>query len=147
MEVEREKQNPDNQKQMKTQRKRNREQQDMKLRIDITPEQYRGMNFLGNYASTKEVREYSDPRLRYLDNEYFLNKKVLDIGCGEGTLALEVAIRMFPAKIVALDIDSKMLVRAKRSADRFVEMNQKFESIKKNELVLMKLQDLPLYFK
>jgi hypothetical protein len=56
MEVEREKQSPDNQKQMKTQRKRNREQQDMKLRIDITPEQYRGMNFLGNYTSTKEVR-------------------------------------------------------------------------------------------
>jgi tRNA1(Val) A37 N6-methylase TrmN6 len=84
--------------------------------------------------------------LRYLDNEYFLSKKVLDIGCGEGILALEVAIRMFPAKIVALDIDSKMLIRAKRNADRFVEMNQKFESIKKNELVMMKLHDLPLYF-
>ena len=51
------------------------------------------MIFLGNFSSAakhniQQTPELKDPRLSYLDYAYFTNKKVLDVGSGEGLLTI-----------------------------------------------------------
>jgi tRNA1(Val) A37 N6-methylase TrmN6 len=55
---------------------------------------------------------------------------VLDLGCGDGALGIEIAIKMFPAKIVLLDIDARQLHQAHRSVDHFTKMNSKYQALK-----------------
>lgn len=50
--------------------------------------------------------------MRVLRREWFLNKEVLDIGCNDGSLTLQVAIKYFPAKIVGIDIDYSLINKA-----------------------------------
>jgi 2-polyprenyl-3-methyl-5-hydroxy-6-metoxy-1,4-benzoquinol methylase len=66
------------------------------FRMDITPELYRGMHFLGNFKSKEHRNTLSDTRLTYLHQDLFLNKVVLDVGAGDGAIATEIAIRLFP---------------------------------------------------
>lgn len=58
-----------------------------------------------NYYKNRYEKKWNDPRLKQLSLEYFLNKTVLDIGCNDGSLTLQVAKRYFPQKIVGIDID------------------------------------------
>jgi 7SK snRNA methylphosphate capping enzyme len=56
----------------------------------------------GNYKKYYTLRyekRWNDPRLSVLSKEYFHNKRVLDIGCNDGTLTLLIAMRYFPNKI------------------------------------------------
>lgn len=77
------------------------------------------MKMLGNYypdhfIGGQDVECFSDARLAHLPSEHFLRKEVLDIGCGEAFLTIELAIRYLPQKIVALDIDNRLLERARK---------------------------------
>ena len=56
--------------------------------MNITPEQYRGMHLLGNFKPKDQRNSLSDPRLTYLQHELFLNKTVLDVGAGDGSVAI-----------------------------------------------------------
>jgi 7SK snRNA methylphosphate capping enzyme len=85
------------------------------------------MKYFGNYLQTKDARSHDDIRLPHLSSDYFTNRNVLDLGCGDGSIAIEIAIKMFPAKIVLLDIDSKLLHQARRSVNHFIEMNKKYQ--------------------
>ena len=86
------------------------------------------MIFLGNFSSAakhniQQTPELKDPRLSYLDYAYFTNKKVLDVGSGEGLLTIQIAMRCFPAKIIALDIDTHLLEKLKKKVDKIVAKN------------------------
>lgn len=78
------------------------------------------MKYFGNYLQTKDTRSHDDIRLSHLSSDYFLNKNVLDLGCGDGSIAIEIAIKMFPAKMVLLDIDAKILHQARRTVTHFI---------------------------
>ena len=49
------------------------------------------------------------------------------MGCGEGKVAIEIAMRFFPSKMVALDIDAKLLEKATKLADKIVSKNELYE--------------------
>ena len=53
-------------------------------------------------------------------------------------------MRFFPAQIIALDMDGKLLGRAKAKADKIVESNAIYTS--QEQALLKKIQELPLYF-
>ena len=78
------------------------------------------MKYFGNYFKIKDERSHADIRLAHLSPDFFINKNVLDLGCGDGAIAIEIAIKMFPAKMVLLDIDSRLLHQARRSVDHFI---------------------------
>ncbi|KAL4507978.1 hypothetical protein ABPG72_021351 [Tetrahymena utriculariae] len=72
-------------------------------------------NQYGNFRSYYDHRyekKWSDPRLKVLDRNWFLNKEVLDIGCNDGSLTLQIAIKYFPFKIVGIDIDFNLINKA-----------------------------------
>ena len=99
-----------------------------RLHMNITPQEYRGMHLLGNFSRQFIWRpnqdfELQDHRVALLPSSLFKNKTVLDVGCGEGKVAIEVAMRYFPLKMVALDIDSKLLQTASKLAEKMVARN------------------------
>ncbi|KRX04299.1 hypothetical protein PPERSA_11423 [Pseudocohnilembus persalinus] len=66
----------------------------------------------GNYKSyyqNRNEKRWQDPRLTVLSKHYFTNKKILDIGCNDGSLTLQIAIKYFPQKIIGIDIDYKLI--------------------------------------
>ena len=58
-----------------------------------------------------------------LPSGLFRNKNILDVGCGQGKVAVEIAMRFFPKKMVALDIDAKLLEKAIKLVDKIKERN------------------------
>lgn len=57
--------------------------------------------------------------------------RVLDIGCGTGSLAIEIRLRQPDIEVIGLDPDPKALARAKRKAERAgaaIKFNQGFSS-------------------
>jgi 7SK snRNA methylphosphate capping enzyme len=59
-------------------------------------------------SSNNEVRD----RLAILPSSYFTNKKVLDIGCNDGTFTLALTLEFDPSLIIGIDIDNKLISRA-----------------------------------
>ena len=68
-----------------------------------------------------------DHRVALLPASLFRNRKVLDVGCGCGKVAIEIAMRFFPEKMVALDIDSKLLEKATKLVDKIVAKNELYQ--------------------
>ena len=69
---------------------------------------------------------------------------MLDVGCGDGKVAIEIAVRFFPVKMVALDIDDYLLSRAARLVEKLVERSEIIA--KKEETVLKKIDEMPRFF-
>jgi 7SK snRNA methylphosphate capping enzyme len=44
-----------------------------------------------------------------------MNKFVLDVGCNEGFLSMEIAMKFSPKKIYAIDIDHKLIKNARKT--------------------------------
>lgn len=55
-----------------------------------------------------------DPRLDLLRTEWFEGKRCLDVGCNEGDLTLALVLRFRPCRMVGLDIDGKLVDRARK---------------------------------
>jgi ubiquinone/menaquinone biosynthesis C-methylase UbiE len=91
------------------------------------------MRLLGNYQQPLQKNlqgggELRDSRVERLPEELFKGKDVLDVGCGEGKVAIEIAMRYFPRKMVALDIDANLLESATRLVDKLVKRNDLYSS-------------------
>jgi 7SK snRNA methylphosphate capping enzyme len=56
-----------------------------------------------------------DPRLQALDANWFVKKKVLDIGCNEGVLTLALACKFGCKSMLGLDIDDILIAKACRA--------------------------------
>lgn len=77
----------------------------------------------GNYDRYYGYRNPAkeDYRLYSFNNSWFNNKDVLDIGCNTGQLTLQVAKRFRPKKMVAVDIDKKLIKIAQKNIRHYVQ--------------------------
>lgn len=71
---------------------------------------------------------------------------MLDVGAGDGSVSVEIAIRMLPEQIVALDIDADLLGLCQKRIDRLVESSEKYSAISRNEEIQLSISQLPAYF-
>jgi tRNA1(Val) A37 N6-methylase TrmN6 len=62
-----------------------------------------------------------------------MNKFVLDIGCNEGFLDMEIAMRFFPKKIYAIDIDYSLIKNARKTLHRAVSKEKGYSEAFKGE--------------
>ena len=86
--------------------------------------QYQFGNYT-NYYNYRYEKRWQDPRLQAIGtHEYFFNKEVLDIGCNDGSVVLQIAIKYFPFKVVGVDIDYRLINKAVENM-RFLEKSQK----------------------
>jgi SAM-dependent methyltransferase len=69
-------------------------------------------NFDKYYNPEKSVNNEVRDRLAILPSSYFTNKKVLDIGCNDGTFTLALTLEFDPSLIIGIDIDNKLISRA-----------------------------------
>lgn len=76
----------------------------------------------GSYGGGWEGRvgETEDPRLRLLQADWFRGKKVLDIGCGAGHVALVIARKFEPAHILGVELDDKLVHAAKQNIRHYL---------------------------
>lgn len=61
-----------------------------------------------------------DHRLRFLDADWFRDKKVLDIGSGTGHVALAIAQRFEPAHILGVELDEQLVRAARQNIRHFL---------------------------
>jgi tRNA1(Val) A37 N6-methylase TrmN6 len=64
-----------------------------------------------------------------------MNKFVLDIGCNEGFLDMEIAMRFFPKKIYAIDIDYSLIKNARKTLHSAVSKEKGYSEAFKGEEV------------
>ena len=53
-----------------------------------------------------------EDRLSILPEEWFKDKKILDVGCNDGTFTLALTLNFSPDLIIGVDIDNKLISRA-----------------------------------
>lgn len=81
------------------------------------------MKLLGNFKSYHQNQELRDPRIAQIDHHIFFNKTVMDLGAGDCAATVEIALRMLPEKIVAVEIDKELIAMGKRRIDKVVSRN------------------------
>jgi 7SK snRNA methylphosphate capping enzyme len=75
----------------------------------------------GNYCANRLSLGFcDDPRLGYFSQEMFAGKDVLDVGCGDGHIALSVARDLHPRSVIGVDIADSLIVAAKRNKRHYV---------------------------
>ncbi|BGP27197.1 mepce protein [Rhodotorula toruloides] len=74
-------------------------------------------NYQGYYERRKTARDEPDERLALIPLEWVKGRKVLDVGCNSGAVAVELAQWFGPAKVVGVDIDPGLIRQAKTFAD------------------------------
>ncbi len=75
------------------------------------------------------MTKWEDPRLTLLTKDLFEGKRVLDIGCNDGTIPLLIALRFDPAMIIGCDIDPTLIKHAIDNLQSLIndqEMMKKF---------------------
>lgn len=63
---------------------------------------------------------------RYLIPHLRPGISILDIGCGPGTITVELAQRVFPGSVIGIDLSSEVLAKARTAVDPSVEANVEF---------------------
>ena len=69
----------------------------------------------GNFGSSDSTVDELKQRLDLLKPEWFTDKKVLDIGCADGTFTLTITLSYSPKLLIGVDIDNKLISRAIKS--------------------------------
>ena len=54
-------------------------------------------------------------KLNLMDDSWFVNKRVLDIGCHDGSMDLILAARYSPSLLIGTDIDHKLTSKAMKN--------------------------------
>ncbi|XP_058460985.1 7SK snRNA methylphosphate capping enzyme bin3 [Malaya genurostris] len=85
------------------------------------------------YYGYRNLNEFIDVRLKvFLRNPYlFRDKDVLDIGCNVGLMTIAVAKMLHTKSITGIDIDSKLIGKARRNLTTHVRVPQEHIKIKK----------------
>lgn len=71
---------------------------------------------------------------------------MLDLGAGDASSTIEIAMRLFPKQIVALDIDGDVLLQGKARIDSIIESNERYKAINEDQEIQKTLLEFPLYF-
>ncbi|CAG8596213.1 10403_t:CDS:2, partial [Acaulospora colombiana] len=77
------------------------------VRTDFSRWKHQGILFMATITRMNPRR--ADPRLLLLPPDTFKGKRVLDIGCNEGWVTIDIAQRFSPAKIIGVDIDASLI--------------------------------------
>ncbi len=56
-----------------------------------------------------------------------MSKFVLDVGCNDGFLDIEIAMKFFPKKIYAIDIDNKLIKNARKQLYSIVKRKKAYQ--------------------
>ena len=72
---------------------------------------------------------WSDPRVDQMKLEWFRDKKVLDIGCNNGTVDLLIAAKCMPKLIIGVDIDPKLISNAIKNMQNAINDQEQMEII------------------
>ena len=78
--------------------------------------QYGNYNRYYGYRNTEHGK---DPRLSYLNPEWFSGKDVLDIGCNVGHVTLAIAKNLNPRSVLGIDIDENLIRAAKQNVKHY----------------------------
>ncbi|KAK4052798.1 hypothetical protein OIV83_002085 [Microbotryomycetes sp. JL201] len=90
------------------------------------PREFPHGNFQGYYTRRKlestsaagHDDDALDPRLQLVPHEWFKGRKVLDVGCNAGRVAIQVAQTLDAARVTAVDIDEDLIKQAVRQDQR-----------------------------
>ncbi|KAG8864100.1 hypothetical protein FRB96_006974 [Tulasnella sp. 330] len=66
-------------------------------------------NYFGYYTKRPSI---SDPRIALLPVDFFRDKTVLDVGCNEGWVSIEIAQRYGAGRVIGVDIDENLIRNA-----------------------------------
>lgn len=82
---------------------------------------YQFGNYAGRYCGFQNLTNFSDVRLTvFMRHAYlFKDKDMLDIGCNVGHMTIAVARTLAPKSIVGIDIDKKLIARARQNLTLF----------------------------
>ncbi|CAG8459034.1 12984_t:CDS:10 [Ambispora leptoticha] len=103
-----------------------------KKNLDSQKNKFYG-NYAGYYRRRSNTAVKDDPRLEVFDKSFFERKEVLDIGCNSGEFTIEIATRFSPKRILGIDIDEKLIEKArsnvhKKDNNEIAGSNDKFEN-------------------
>lgn len=71
---------------------------------------------LYSYYTRKRANPWEDERLASLPEGIFAGKKVLYIGCHEGAIPIQIALKYGAKHVTAIDIDPKLILKAVQNA-------------------------------
>jgi 7SK snRNA methylphosphate capping enzyme len=63
-----------------------------------------------------------------MKSEYFANKTILDIGCNDGTVVLQIALRFLPKLIRGIDIDYTLINKAIENMNELEKAHKKIKT-------------------
>ena len=73
---------------------------------------------LGNYPSYYGKRGNPSDRIKLFKEEWFKDKKVIDIGCNAGHVAIDIASKFGPSSVIGIDIDPVLVRKARNQLYR-----------------------------
>lgn len=75
-------------------------------------------NFPKYYLPSPGAHSPVKARLKLLPPAWFTNKKVLDIGCNDGTFTIALGLEFEPSLLLGVDIDYRLVARAVKNVHR-----------------------------
>ncbi len=97
-----------------------------------------------HYYHSRSPTHSLDPRLSLLPCSLFTSKRVLDIGCNDGTVTLQVGAVLQPREVVGVDLDYKLVNKAVENWAQMEVVHRKGLEAKK---LLDEIADLPLSYR
>lgn len=90
------------------------------------------------YYGYRNLNAMMDVRLRVFEihKHLFLNKEVLDIGCNVGHISIAVARELGAKSVTGIDIDEKLIVRARKNLSSFVTVPTDNDCMQSNEATM-----------
>ena len=101
----------------------------------------------GQFGNSKDYYQkrgaigFNDPRITFFDAKYLTDKKVLDLGCHDGSLTLQVALRYLPKEVFAVDIDYRLISKAVKNVDLFEQKRNIQKGEKEQHISQLKALD------
>ena len=91
----------------------------------------------GNYHTYHDYRIDQaldeDPRMKVLKKEWFEGRDCLDIGCNEGFITISIAQKFACRNILGIDIDDKLIGRARQNLIAMAGFEENGETIKQSD--------------
>jgi ribosomal protein L11 methylase PrmA len=92
------------------------------LKEEVTNQEFSFGNY-DKYYYRRYLEALKDPRMGIFKEEWFKDKKCLDIGCNIGTLTIMIAVMYQPDIIDAVDIDYRLVKKAIKNMKYVVRNN------------------------
>ncbi|CDW72845.1 7sk snrna methylphosphate capping enzyme [Stylonychia lemnae] len=96
---------------------------------------------LGNHDKFRQfhnsAQKWQDQRLSHFKDEWLRDKKVLDIGCGDGLVDILVAVNYEPKLIIGIDIDHRQTKKAITNMQKTINDQEQLDAL----MITMKLHN------